>query len=589
MFKKIVFALTLLVLCLGVVSASDNDFSDLNLTEDLQFDDVNEIDAEVSIQENTNIESKNVTSYYKEKCELVSYLKDDHGQPISNKTLSVFINNKIYNKTTDDSGKVVLTLNLNPNKYLTTIKFSGDEDYASSSKNIVVNVKKSTLTIETNNYKTYWHSDLFFKAKIINKNTKKPVEGIEVVFKVFTSKNKYNIYYSKTNSKGVAYLKKNLKVGSYKVITSIKKDNNIKFKSSKSTLTVKPTAETGCCSFYLQVSGTEAVAGFRRDATNALNVYIKTVKWNGKNAVKQYKLSNSYFFHSITTADGWMVGTGGIDNPTINKAIESLAGKMVKSGKIQTSYLKKIRGYEQRLGLGHFSIKAPNGKYAVVWGSSIYTGKLKPGEFFSSPNGQYCYRHAKWTKFSSDPAKAAIKVGATDSYGVNRRDITIFHWKATTIEGKTTSNVNVYAANDNGKMVGRSTGYLKDNIYFNKKFISKNKLPAAPSKLLLASHKFGSIDKLIKTQTTVTASKLVKLQNESKTFDVTVKDKKTNKVIKNLKLKIKIGKNIYSVKTNSKGVAKFDTSPLNVGNYTATIYSDNIKYYVSAKGTIKIR
>ena len=588
MYKKILFTLMLVILTIGFASAADDTASDFNSTV-TSPENINDGYSQAIFEKSyTHIESENITTYYMEKGELVGYLKDDDNQPIPNRTLSISIKDKIYNRTTDSFGKVVLKLNLKPNTYLTKIRFDGDENYTSSSMDLVINVKKASLAIETNDYKTYWHSDLYFKAKIINKATKNPVAGIEVIFKVYTSKNKYNIYHATTNSKGVASLKRNFKVGSYKVITSIKNDKSVKFKKTKSTLTVKPTAETGCCSFYLQVSASEAVAGFRRDATNALTIYIKTVKWNGKTAVKQYKLGNSYFFHSITTADGWMIGTGGLDNPTINRAIENIAGKIVKSGKIKAYYLNKIQSYERRLGLGHFSIKAPNGQYAVVWGSSIYTGKLKPGEYLSSPNGQSCYRYAKWTKYGSNPVKAAIKVGATDSFGVNRRDITVFHWKATTTEGKTTSLVKVYGANDNGKMVGRSTAYLKDNIYFNKKFISKNKLPASPSMLLLGVKKFGSIDKLIKIQTTVSAPKLTKLQNESKTFDITVKDEKAKNVIKNLKLKIKIGNKAYSVKTNSNGVAKFKTDFLNPGSYTAVIYSDDIRYYVSSKSTIKI-
>ena len=106
--------------------------------------------------------------------------------------------------------------------------------------------------------------------------------------------------------------------------------------------------------------------------------------------------------------------------------------------------------------------------------------------------------------------------------------------------------------------------------------------------MLLGTHKFGSIDKLIKTQTKVNAPKLTKIQNESKTFDITVKDKKTKKPIKNLKLKLKIGKKVYTIKTNSKGVAKFNTKSLDVGTYNVVIYSGNDKYYVSAKSTIKI-
>jgi hypothetical protein len=240
------------------------------------------------------------------------------------------------------------------------------------------------------------------------------------------------------------------------------------------------------------------------------------------------------------------------------------------------------------LGIGHFSIKAPNGKYALVWAKGIFTGKLKSGEYLCAPNAMSMFKHGKWSKFSKDPAKAAIKIAATDSFGVNRRDATAFHWKAITKEGKTTSTLKVYAANDNGKLVGRSTGYLKDNIYFKGKFISKNKLPSTPSSKFLGTHKLGNIDKLIKTYTTVKAPDLIKSVNETGTLNITVKNKKTGKVIKDLKLKIKIGNKIYSVTTNSKGVAKFNPESLDVGEYNVTIYTNSIKYKVSAKSTITI-
>lgn len=317
-------------------------------------------------------------------------------------------------------------------------------------------------------------------------------------------------------------------------------------------------------------------------------MHIVKYKLNGIPAVKQYK-KNSYFFHSITAANGWMAGTGGIDNPGINHAIEKLAGKMFKQGKIKKSYLKKIQGYEQALGLGHFSIKAPNGKYAAVWGSGIHYGKLKPGEYFKAPNARSLFYEGNYKHFSKNPAKAAIKIAASDSYGVNRRDATVFHWKATTTEGKTTSALKVYAANDNGRLAGRSTGHLKDDIYFKDKFISKNNLPKTPSSKYLGKQKFGSIDKLIKTQTKVSAPKMTKNLNETKTFDITVKDKKNNKAIKNLKLKLKINNKVVTVKTNSNGKASFNLKSLDIGSYNVKIYSANIKYYVSAKSKIVIK
>jgi hypothetical protein len=593
---SIILLLLLIFLTVGIVSANENITDDISLNEEISSQNVSEtpITKEIESDNNDNmqdpqetaIESKNVKTYYKEKSELVAYLKDSNNQPIANKKIVISINNKNYDKLTDNLGKVILKLNLNPGTYTAKISFAGDNDYAASSANAIVKVNKAALQITTKNFKTYFESGFYFKAKIINKVTKKPVEGVRVAFKVYKN-NKYRTYWATTDARGVAKLKKNLKAGSYKVVTSIKKSKNLKAKKSKAKLTIKETAEMGCSSLYLQVGKYESVAAFRRDATNAKLLHIVKYKINGKVAIKQYK-TNSYFFHLVTTADGWMFGTGGIDNPSVNRAIEKLAGKIVKAGKIKKSYLRKIQNYERVLGLGHFSIKAPNGEYGLVWSGSIIKGKLKAGEFIDVPNVVSSFRHGKWAKLSKNPATAAIKVAATDSYGVNRRDVTVFHWKATTKEGKTTSTLKVYAANDNGRLVGRSTGGLMDDVKFKGVFFSKYSLPKTPSKLLLGTHSFGSIDKLIKTQTMVNAPKLTKIQNESKTFDITVKDKKTKKPIKNLKLKLKIGEKVYTVKTDSKGVARFNTKSLDEGTYKVAIFSGNDKYYVSAKSTIKI-
>ena len=587
--------LLLMLLSVGFVSANENVTDEFSLSDEaviqdgdnpiLSEDIVVEPEVEPS-PESTVIEAKDVKTYYKEDAELVSYLKDSNNQPISNKMLSIFINNKVYNRLTDNEGKVVLKLNLKPGTYTASISFGGDENYVAGLATAIVKVSKAPLSISTKNYRTYWHSDLFFKAKVINKVTKNPVKGIKVAFKVLMPNKKYRTFYATTNSKGVAKLKKNFKVGSYKVKTSIR-DKNAKSKNSKATLTVKPTKEYGCCSFYVQVSNSEAVTGFRRDGTNSVTIHIVKCKWNGRTAVKQYK-TNSYFFHTIVTSDGWMVGTGGIDNPSINRAIESLSGKMVKKGVISNYYLKKIQRYQRILGLGHYAIKSPRGNYALVWGSGIYKGTLKPGEYLSVPNGKSCFRHGTWAKFSDNPKTAAIKIAGTDPFGINRRGITAFHWKATTVEGKTTSLVKAYASNDYGNLLGRSsTGYLRDNIYFGSKFISKYKLPKTPNSKDLGTYKFGSIDKL-KILTVVKAPALTKSVNESKTFDITVKNKKTDKAIPSLLIKVKILGKVYTLRTDSNGIAKFDTSGLSNGTYALKIYSGNLKYYVSSKGTINV-
>lgn len=565
----IILTVFIIFLTLGVVSADNDTF------------DNSEVSFTNSSALTTHIETQNITSYYNQETELVSYLKDSNNQGISDKKVTILINNKIYNKITDNQGKFVLKLNLKPNTYSARLNFDGDDNYTQTSAYASVKVNKLQLSINTKNFKTYWHSDLFFKAKIVNKITKDPVKGIKVSFKVYENQKKYRIYYATTDSCGIAKLKKNFKTGSYKVVTTIKKNKFIKFKKSKAKLTVRPTAETGCCSLFVHVNGTESVNGFRRDATNALTVNIIKTKWNGRNAIKQYK-TNSYFFHSITTADGWMIGNGGLDNPNINRVIEKLAGSIVQSGEIKKSILKKIQSYEKRLGLGHFSIKAPNGRYAAVWANSIKTGKLKAGEYISVPNSKSLFRHGTWDKFGDDVESVALKIAATDKFGLNRRDITVFHWKATTKEGKTTSNLKVYASNDNGEFVKRSTAHLKDDIKYKGVLISKNELPLTPEMLKLGTHKFKNIDKL-KTQT------ITKISNINKnTLKITVKNKNTKKPLSNLKLKLKINNTVYTIKTDKKGVARFSAKSLNVGNYDVLIYTDNLKYSVSAERTVTL-
>ena len=588
-----------------MVSAQENatDIIQDELIPSQEFEDeitVFDDDFENSTQAVTQLKIDCFDLYYKENNNIISYLKDINGTPIKNKQLNVFLDGKQFNKTTDNSGKISISCNLKPNTYKLSVKFNGDENFTASEASSTIKIKKTPLAIKMSNYNTYVDSDLFFKVKVYNKITGKTVSGIKIKFKVYSTKTKkYYYYYATTNEKGIANLNKNFRVGTYKISVNVHDSKNKKYISykvskNKVTMKVKPTAETGCCSFYLQVSSAESVAGFRRDATNALNIYIKHVKWHGRTAIKQYKLGYSYFFHSITTSDGWMVGTGGIDNPGINRAIEKLAGSMVKENKIKKSTLKKIQNYERRLGLGHFSIKAPDGRYAVVWLNGFWTGKLKSGEYISVPNLMSCYRHGTYAKFSSNPVKAAVKVGATDSFGVNRRDITVFHWKATTNSNyKTTSILKTYAANDNGKLVGRSTAALKDHIYYKNKFVSKYSLPSSPNMKFLGTHKFGNIDKLIKTPTIVKAPNVSHQFNKTKYFKVTVKNKKTNNVVSNIKIKIKVSSinktRWITLKTDKNGVAKWDTKKLLIGSYDVVISPANNKYLISGKSKIIIK
>lgn len=119
-----------------------------------------------------------------------------------------------------------------------------------------------------------------------------------------------------------------------------------------------------------------------------------------------------------------------------------------------------------------------------------------------------------------------------------------------------------------------------DHYAFKVKFLSKD--------YALTQKTLKNI-KIKKIKTTVKAPKVTNKFKKTNYFKVTVKNKRTNKAVKNTNVKVKIGKKTYNIKTNSNGMAKFNTKNLNVGKYNIVISSGNPKYSMSAKSTIKIR
>lgn len=148
--------------------------------------------------------------------------------------------------------------------------------------------------------------------------------------------------------------------------------------------------------------------------------------------------------------------------------------------------------------------------------------------------------------------------------------------------------------------VATSNGYKTFYATSDKNGIAKFKV----SKLPIGSHKvsitpvdtvYTSYDKatstikITKAKTLVSAPKVVSKHKKSKYFKIKVKNKATGKIVKNLKLKVKIGKKTYKLKTNSKGIAKFNVKRLGVGSYKVVIKSGSSKYSVSKNSKIKIK
>ncbi len=99
--------------------------------------------------------------------------------------------------------------------------------------------------------------------------------------------------------------------------------------------------------------------------------------------------------------------------------------------------------------------------------------------------------------------------------------------------------------------------------------------------------------KITKAKTIVKAPKVTAKYKKSKYFKVTIKNKASNKAASKIKVKIKVytGKKYktYTVKTNSKGVAKINTKKLKRGKHKVVISSGNSNYVISKKSAIRIK
>ena len=149
--------------------------------------------------------------------------------------------------------------------------------------------------------------------------------------------------------------------------------------------------------------------------------------------------------------------------------------------------------------------------------------------------------------------------------------------------GSTSKN---YYATTNSKGVATFAGASKLAI-------GTHKVEITSSNKNYVVKKTTSSIKVSKAKTTIKAPKVTVKSKKSNFFKVTVKNQATKKVVSNIKVKIKVytGKKFktYTVKTNSKGIAKINTKTLSVGKHNVVISSGDNKYTISAKSLITVK
>lgn len=169
--------------------------------------------------DNYVLTSSNVKTYYGGYNYNVVLTQNNN--PIKNASVSFNVNGESYSKTTDANGKVAIPLNLDAGSYKISASYGNAVN--SNTVKVVSTIKASDLTKIYKNTKQ-------FTATFLNNNGK-ALKNTNVKF-ILNNKT----YTKKTNSKGVASLSVDLKVGNYTIFivhpNGYKISRNITIKTS---------------------------------------------------------------------------------------------------------------------------------------------------------------------------------------------------------------------------------------------------------------------------------------------------------------------------------------------------------------------
>ena len=184
----------------------------------------------------TVIFAPQVTTTYNGNGYLTITVKDEDGNPVKSRDVSITINGRTKVVKTDANGVAKLSTNgLAPKTYPAGIVFKGDGTYAGSNATAKVVVKKAASKI-TAKKKTFKKAKKVKKYTITLKSGKKAIKKVKVTLKV-----KGKTYKAKTNAKGKAVfkIKKLSKKGKFKAAIKFKGNAYYKAVTKKVRITVK--------------------------------------------------------------------------------------------------------------------------------------------------------------------------------------------------------------------------------------------------------------------------------------------------------------------------------------------------------------
>ena len=201
---------------------------------------LNENSSSVSftVRLHTKITASKLSTTYGTSKKLLITLKDENGNVVVNRKVTVKLNGKSYSGQTNSKGQISITVpaNLAPKTYTASIAFAGDDKYIKSSGTVkvVVSKAKSTLTAKNKSFKLKPKTKSY--SVTIKTDKGKAMKNAKVTLRV-----NGKTYTAKTNSKGVATFKINKlsKKGTYKATVKFAGSTYYKAVSKTVKITVK--------------------------------------------------------------------------------------------------------------------------------------------------------------------------------------------------------------------------------------------------------------------------------------------------------------------------------------------------------------
>lgn len=506
--------------------------------------------------ENENKASKNITlnRIFNAKIEIINNVNEyqtgnftfklvdtDTNKGLAGKSLSLYTTGNIragFSATTDDEGIAIFkTANLyefdNENnsfdmKQLEVgnheVELSTSSPINSTSVKTNLTIKKATINIVIEKFEEYYGTTKNVTITVTNANNGEAVPG--VILHLYMPETSGKDFYFQTDSNGQSKIAVNQLVsGTYSITVSNNDTTNINKKSVEGKIVIKsiPVKLTVSVpsSMYYNTGNTATIKVTDKSTGKVVPEAIVLVQ------IKTGSKTESYLYQAnkkgIVTVNYAPAAVGS------HKIIVSTAdSRYAASSSITKS----------------FTVKKASAKITAPKVNAYYKGgKTFIIKLTNSKNNKAVYG-----------AKLNIKIfiSSTKYYNYNGK---------TGLDGK----------------VRISLDSFKPGTY--KVVISQGE-----SKNFTAAQKTSSFV-VKKAPAKLTPAKLTAKKGASKYFKVSVKNTKTKKVIKGVKVKIKVytGKTAktYTVKTNSKGIAQLNVKSLKVGTHKVVVTSGNS--YVTAK------